>query len=271
MTLEDNKRLLDEERQTFMAVRADAERVLMASGERVVGLRREIEDARADVRALKATLTQNAKAPSRAIIERQVRLAQRIEQLEGVLDEVVTLDATLGPLALENRRLQGQLARVSGERPTDDDRARLSALEASIRQQLNAYGFLSVPADEVGIAPDSYMPVRFGEPIRPKDLSASDNVRLIWAYLIGLLELARRFDTPHPGLVVFDEPGQQEVSDESLTALFEQLAATAAHNQQAIIATSKKRAELTALLGAVSAVRNDFGGHVLKQDPRSRT
>lgn len=265
MTLEDNKKLLDEERQTFLAMRVDAERVLIASGQRVVGLRREIDDARADVRALKATLTQNGKAPSRAIIERQVRLAQRIEQLESALDGLVALDEALAPLAMENRRLQGQLARLAGERPTDDDRSRLAALGRSVREQLNAYGFVSVPPDEVEIAPDNYLPFRAGEPISPKNLSASDNVRLIWAYLVGLLEIGRDFDTPHPGLVVFDEPGQQEVSDDSLRALFERLSSTGEYGQQAVVATSKAHHELTSLLGAVPALRNDYDGHVLQQ------
>lgn len=263
MTLEDNKLLLDEERQTFSAMRADAERVLLASGQKVVGLRREVDDTRADVRALKTTLTQNGKAPSRAIIERQVRLGQRIEQLEGVLDATVSLDQRLGPMANKNRQLQAQLARLAGDGLTDEDRAHLSALGGSIRDQLKRYGFVSVPPDEVEIAPDSYLPYRLGEPILAKDLSASDNVRLVWAYLVGLMELSRQFDTAHPGLVVFDEPGQQEVSEESLKALFERLATTGEHNQQAIVATSKAREELTSLLGDVTAHRNDYDGHVL--------
>jgi hypothetical protein len=226
MTLEDNKTLLDEERQTFVAMRADAESVLHASGQRVVGLRRELDDARAEVRALKATLTQNAKAPSRAIIERQVRLAQRIEQLDGVLDILIALDTALGPLAERNRHLQADLKRLSGDALTSEDQARLSAFGDSIREQLGLYGFSSVPPNEIEIAPDSYLPQRFGAPLLSKDISASDNVRLVWAYLTGLMELARQFETPHPGLIVFDEPGQQDISDASLQGLLVRLSKT---------------------------------------------
>jgi len=170
--------------------------------------------------------------------------------------------ANIGLIGLENRRLQGQLVRLAGERPTHDDRSRLAALD---REQLNAYGFVSVPPDEVEIAPDNYLRFRAGEPISPKDLSASDNVRLIWAYLVGLLEISREFHTPHPGLVVCDAPGQQEVSDDSLRALFEQLGSTGQYDQQAVVAISKEHDELTSLLGAVPAFRNDYDGHVLQQ------
>ncbi len=263
MTLEDNKALLDEERQTFVAMRGDAEGVLQASGQRIVGLRRELNDARAEVRALKATLTQNAKAPSRAIIEKQIRLAQRIEQLDGVLDILIALDTTLAPLAKRSRHLQADLKRLSGEGLTSEDKARLDAFAESIREQLSLYGFSSVPPSEIEIAPDSYLPQRFDEPLLPKDISASDNVRLVWAYLTGLLELAREFPTAHPGLVVFDEPGQQDISDDSLRGLFHRLSETASHGQQAIVATSKPYDKVTELLGLSPANRNDFAGHVL--------
>jgi len=263
MTLEENKALLDEERQTFVAMRTDAEGVLHASAQRVVGLRRELDDARAEVRGLKATLTQNAKAPSRAIIEKQVRLAQRIEQLDSVLDLLVELDSTLGPLAERNRHLQAEFKRLSGEGITSEDETRLRTFEESIREQLNLYGFTSVPFSEIEIARDSYLPQRSGQTLLSKDISASDNVRLVWAYLTGLLELARQFPTPHPGLVVFDEPGQQDISDDSLRGLFQRLAETAGHGQQAIVATSKPSNKVTELLGTSPAKRNDFSGHVL--------
>ena len=266
MTLEDNKALLDEERQTFLAMRSDAEGVLQASRHRVVGVRRELDDARAEVRSLKATLTQNAKAPSRAIIERQVRLAQRIEQFDGILDMLIELDTKLGPLAERNRHLQAELKRLSGEGTTPEDTARLEVFAQSIREQLGLYGFSSVPAGEIEIAPDNYLPLRFGEPLLAKDISASDNVRLVWAYLTGLMELARQFETPHPGLIVFDEPGQQDISDASLQGLLRRLSETASYAQQAIVATSKPSEKVTQLLGDSRANRNDFAGHVLRAE-----
>jgi hypothetical protein len=42
-----------------------------------------------------------------------------------------------------------------------------------MREQLIAYGFTSVPPREIEITPDTYLPLRLGEPILPKDLSAS--------------------------------------------------------------------------------------------------
>lgn len=39
--------------------------------------------------------------------------------------------------------------------------------------------------------------------------SASDAIRVVWAYLLGMLEVARVKDTNHPEFLVFDEPKQQ--------------------------------------------------------------
>jgi hypothetical protein len=271
MTLEENKQLLDGELQTFRAMRVDAQRVLTASRQKVVGLRRAVEDTRADVRSLKATLTQNGDAPSRALIERQIRLAQRIEQLDEILTSLVSLDETLGPIAHRTRGLKAELARLAGEKPTADDDAKLAAFGDSIREQLGAYGFSSWPPQEIEIAPDSYLPQRSGQTLLPTDLSASDSVRLIWAYLTGLLEVARNFETAHPGLLVFDEPGQQEISDASLRALLTRLRLASEHNQQAIIATSKSRDELNSMLDGIPATRNDYAGHVLRAPKASTT
>jgi hypothetical protein len=144
------------------------------------------------------------------------------------------------------------------------DLDRLDALEASIRDQLSAYGFSSVPPSEIRIARDSYLPERGDRPIAGKDISASDNVRLVWAYLVGLLEVARLFDTPHPGFLALDEPGQQEVSDESLQALFARLDDARGAGQQVLVATSKPSSELAGLLDGRPASVNDFGGHTLQ-------
>ncbi|UZJ63725.1 hypothetical protein OKW96_14935 [Sphingobacterium sp. KU25419] len=62
--------------------------------------------------------------------------------------------------------------------------------------------------------------------------SASDFVRVIWAYSLGLLN----FGSNHPGIVMFDEPGQHSVSSDSLKVLFEKCSEQ--KEKQTIIFTS---------------------------------
>jgi hypothetical protein len=267
MTLEENRTLIDEEAKTFGAVREDAREVLVSSVQRQRAIDAELNEARREIRSLKATLTQSASAPSQAAIARQVRLGDRIERLEALASELVGLEEELGERADAYRRVSGELAELA-ERGglTDQDRGRLADFQALVREQLAEYGFNSVPAAEVEIAPDDYMPVRGGLALRPHDLSASDCVRMVWAYLIALLELARSHDTAHPGLLILDEPGQQDIQDESLRALFARLAVSASYGQQVIVATSKSPAETEALLGGTDARLLDVKGYVLKPE-----
>lgn len=263
MSLEDNKELLDAELQTFAAMREDAETVADASSLRRDALRRDLTDARASVRGLKATLTQHSRAPARAVIEDQVRTRQRIEDLEKIETSLATLDERLAPLASRHLALVTRLQDLEGGMLSASDNAKLDALERSICEQLDAYGFSSVPPREIRLGRDSYMPQRDDRPIAGKDISASDNVRLVWAYLVGLLEVSREFDTRHPGLLVLDEPGQQEVSDESIAALFARLDLSRSAGQQIIVGTSKDETTLAGLLEGTQPVLNSFGAHTL--------
>ncbi|WP_332768630.1 hypothetical protein [Phenylobacterium sp.] len=44
------------------------------------------------------------------------------------------------------------------------------------------------------------------------ETSASDAIRLKWAYQLGLLELGHQHPTHHPGMLLLDEPRQQSSS-----------------------------------------------------------
>jgi hypothetical protein len=267
MTLEDNRALIDEELKTFGAMKTDAEQVLGASRQRLKALRTELDDTRRTIRSLKSTLLQDARAPSRAAIARQVRLEDRIERLEALDEDLAGLDARLAELAAAHQQVSAALARLGGSiGASDSDREKVRAFSELIREQLGEYGFTSVPADQVELTPDTYLPMRNDALLRPDELSASDRVRLVWAYLIGLMEMARRFETAHPGLLVFDEPGQQDISDNSLRALFRRLATAKQSGQQAIVATSK-RPDLVRefAIGTASAVR-EVEGYVLKPE-----
>ena len=240
MTLEDNRSLIAEEVKTFGAMREDADRVLLASRQRKLALIEELNEVRQTIRSLKSTLTQSGTAPSRAAIAQQVRLGDRIAKFEHLEVGLAGLEQGLADLAERYRRVSGELGRLGEQDGTSpSDHAKLEALAGLIREQLHDYGFSSVPPDEIRLSPDTYLPARNDVPLRPDEISASDRVRMVWAYSVGLLEMARRFDTAHPGLLVLDEPGQQEINDASLRALFVRLASAAEFGQQVIVATSK--------------------------------
>jgi len=265
MTLEENQTLIAEEIKTFSAMSEDARNVLVATRQRVGAIQQNLSETRRDIRSLKATLTQSSGAPSLSVIARQVRLADRIEELEEIESELENLNAELSDDAREYRDIAENLARLGKQGAlTDGDKAKLDLFAELIRDQLDEYGFTSLPAREIDIAPDTYLPTRADSPVRPDQLSASDRVRMVWAYLTALLEVARSHETAHPGLLILDEPGQQEISDESLSALFRRLSVAGEFNQQVIVATSKPAAIVRGLLGSSTATLHEIDGYLLK-------
>jgi hypothetical protein len=87
---------------------------------------------------------------------------------------------------------------------------------------------------------------------------------MIWAYLLGLIEVDRKFHTNHLGVLVFDEPRQQGAEKLSFSALLHRAAQTAAAHQQVIFATSEDRELLEEMLETVACNFIPFEGKILK-------
>lgn len=130
---------------------------------------------------------------------------------------------------------------------TDSDEATIGLFEKNFRANAGSFGYTSV-ADikDVSINEKSLTPslsdIELREYRQRPDIksesSASDFVRLIWAYLIALHQASEMIKPKgnHFGFLLLDEPGQHSMSQESQRALFKTLIASA--NLQSIVAAS---------------------------------
>ena len=57
---------------------------------------------------------------------------------------------------------------------------------------------------------------------------------------MSMLELSREYEMNHPGLLIFDEPRQQDADPVSFSSLLKKASETKKYNQQVILATSEK-------------------------------
>jgi len=129
-------------------------------------------------------------------------------------------------------------------------------------EQAKQYGFKSFPVDSLTISHDTYRPTREGFDLG-FEISASDNIRLIWAYLTALLELARKFDTNHLGLLIFDEPRQQAAKDVSFAELLKRASDSKIFHQQVIFATSEPKQQLEKSLAGKEFAMFHFGEFII--------
>jgi hypothetical protein len=74
------------------------------------------------------------------------------------------------------------------DRLSEADRAKLDRFTHLIRQQVDQCGFSTFPARDIDISPEYFRPQKEGFEIG-FELSASDAIRLKWAYHLALMEL----------------------------------------------------------------------------------
>ena len=166
--------------------------------------------------------------------------------------------------------MQDKLKRLSRDDLTNNDLAKIASFEQSIRIHLALYGFKSFQPNEIHLSKDNFRPLVFGhvrgEIIEKEinfEISASDAIRLKWAYYLSLLWISKEMPTNHCGLVILDEPGQQEMEVPSLHALLNWTTDNINGQQQVILATSEPLESLNAVLrGRTSLI--SFEGLILK-------
>ena len=145
--------------------------------------------------------------------------------------------------------MRARLRELPRETFSDEDRQKLRLLSDVFVEQLREYDFGSFSDERLSISRDDYLPRREEFDLQA-DISASDSIRVIWAYLLGLLEVSRQFATNHPGLLIFDEPRQQSAKDLSFAALLKRAAADGV-GRQIVFATSESLESLDKMLAGV--------------------
>jgi hypothetical protein len=142
------------------------------------------------------------------------------------------------------------------------DRAKFETSTRLLRQQAHEFGFKTFDPDELTIAEDTYRPQKEGYEIG-FETSASDAIRLKWAYQLGLLELSHQHPTHHPGMLLLDEPRQQSSSKVSFGRLLERAAAWRRNDQQVIVSTSEDLETLKEILVRIECKETIFPGYVI--------
>jgi hypothetical protein len=262
MTVEQNIAYIRQQTEVVDGARSRAAAELDLTASQQAAARRAISDTRAEIRALRDALVRSQRVPSAADVQRRLTLQRRQEDLQGAEVEVGALRDELKAIAARASDVRAALAALPAAGLSATDEATLGALETSFLGQLHEYQPQSVPLTELGISRDSYLPAA-GNVDLGFEISASDGIRLIWAYLLGLLETGRVSATNHPGLVVFDEPRQQSAGDRSLAKLLARASQAGSAGQQVLFATSEPRARLEPMLDGLPIQYLPIDGRLL--------
>jgi hypothetical protein len=250
MSVETNIAFLEEQKRVFRLMQRHEKESLASREQELLRLGHEAEETRSFIRALKTTLTSDIRLPSYASIEERIRLADRIRHLSEVYQAIDELLGELGEIAEGWAALEQRKINLPNGDLSEADLRTLALFENQFIGQLSTYGVSSVNPSEIKISRESYAPVNEGFDLQ-FDLSASDGIRLIWAYTLGLLEVAREVRTNHLGLLILDEPRQQSTKGDSMRAFLHRASAATKNGQQVVVATSEDPALLQSFLKGV--------------------
>ena len=264
MTVQENISFITGQLRTFESMQSDASRVLKAKEARLAVARKQAEELRSDIRELKKTLISDSRLPSAAAIRERLLLETRVTLLKTALNAYNDLMKRLASLSKEWFQIQTKLHEFEDRDVSEQDEAKIRELRASLISQLRQYGFGSFNPDLLTISPETYRPTREGFDLGV-NLSASDTIRVMWAYLVGMLEIAMNQDTNHLGLLVFDEPRQQQTAKVSFAQFARRAASSGTADRQVIFFTSEEEDTLLSLLNGIQYSYHAFQGKLLKK------
>lgn len=266
MAIEDNIEFIKAQKHTFEKMRGNVQRVLEAKSRQRDAAMAQLEELRGRLQSLRQTLNEDGRQPSIDAVRQRVVIGERIGRREGLQERFLSRMADFRNLSEAWDRLVARRNALRHAGYSNADRAKLGKLERLLVEQETDYGFTSFPPNLLKIALDDYHPTRDGFDL-VYDVSASDNVRTIVAYLVALLEVGRGQPdwTNHPGILILDEPRQQSLRLSSFRAVFARACTAKSFGQQIIIATSESAENIRQILSElpVPAEYHNFQSNLL--------
>lgn len=270
MALDENIAFVKSQLELYRSALLNSRERLQEIAARYRGSERDLQDKQQQLRVLRQELTRPSASPSRAAIEEIVRLQAFIDRLESIDELANSLLDELREIASEWALATDNLLKLPADELTEVDKRKIEHLQTAIRRHLERYGFRSFQPGEISLSHDNFRPLvlrnDMGETVEKEinfEMSASDAIRLKWAYYLSCMELMRTFSVNHPGLAIFDEPGQQEVEASSLFEFLRSASQSAQNGQQVIVSTSETYEAVSATLGE-SANIVSFPGFILQ-------
>lgn len=223
MSIEDNIRHLDEQKKML-------EFSLGSHKESRDRLNREKEDLEArlqTLRRLAQTLrsdlfTTTDTEASEAILLKRIEITSRIERLSNLKTTITTLTEQLRGLSTEWNTYLDQKSKLPKKDISESDNEKIDLLKKKFIDNLKRYHYSSLSSfDGIDISFDSsLLPTIDGFDMK-FDSSASDGIRVIWAFTMALLQVSIEKNGNHPGVIIFDEPAQQSIVPEDMKSFIE--------------------------------------------------
>ncbi|SEK12030.1 hypothetical protein MAA5396_05060 [Marinovum algicola] len=264
MPISENVEYIRAQKKMFESILAREQAEEEERRDNVSSIRQKLSDYYSQIRSLRSELIAPDAMPSAATIEQRLRAEARLKDLESLMTTFEEAMERFESLQVAYREILLDMSKTPKEKLSQSDKEKLVCLTDLMRDHVRDFDFTTFPPSELSISQDSYKPEKEGFEIG-FETSASDAIRLKWAYQLGLLELASVKPTNHPGALIFDEPRQQSSSRPSFENLLHRAAQAKARDQQVIFSTSENLETLRSITSSIDCSEVIFPGYILQR------
>lgn len=186
---------------------------------------------------------------SESIVYKRIELEMEIKKLLDVNKEVELCKTHIRELVNRWKAYREEVEKLPSKGKTQNDRKKIDMLRDKYIGNLRRFGYKSIPdLDLVTISEESYLPLYEGFDMK-FDSSASDGIRVIWAFTMALLQVSLEMKGNHPGLLIFDEPDQQSTMIGDMKAFFDAIVEKNVDSQVIVAITLKDKDTIEAIDG----------------------
>lgn len=148
---------------------------------------------------------------SEAIMLKKIEISRKMENLRKLQETYELFLMDLEDLSNRWKLYLESKAKLPKHDKSDADIEKIRLLKAKFIENLKLYNYSSLSDfGAVDISEESLLPTIDGFDMK-FDSSASDGIRVIWAFTMAILQVSLDKNGNHPGIIIFDEPAQQSI------------------------------------------------------------
>ncbi len=228
MSIEDNIKYLDSQRKMISKYISGLNRAVSKLGLQSKGIAEDISEKRLLCLSLKKDL-RAFDSINESDIRIKVQLESKITDLTRTVEIINESIARLREISIEYIEAKRDLSSIPNRKMSANDLNKVKKFQSDFKGFAQNFGYKSAPTNDIEINEDTLFPYLSGIELREvntdikSDSSASDFVRLIWAYILSMNSVSNKFSGNHFGFIVFDEPAQHSMAVSSVNELLKVL------------------------------------------------
>lgn len=241
MTIEENIKYLESQRKMVVKYIAGLKKAVISLESQSRELSERVSEKRSVCVSLKKEMRISGSA-TETDLRVKLQLESKVERLIRAEKEIENSLSMFEKISKVFKARKAELAGLPQRKTSKDDFRKHTMFQDHFRKYANLFGYKSAPTSDIEINNDTLFPYLSGLELREvntdikSDSSASDFVRLIWAYLLSVFSTSKNLGGNHVGLLVLDEPGQHSMAVTSVNSLLKNISNLP--NLQAIVAAS---------------------------------